>query len=100
MLRETLVRAAEAIDAARLYVVTAALTPGLADRLLQLRSGRRDIAVVWVDSPSFAGNPSIPGAQAAALRLARAGVPVARLGNGDDLRRALSAATARTAVHA
>ena len=99
MLAETL-SGGEAIDAARLYVITGALTPGLAERLLQLRSGQRDIAVVSIDSASFVGNPTATGAQAAGLRLARAGVPVVRLGKGDDLRRALSAATVRTAVHA
>jgi hypothetical protein len=81
-------------------VITGALNPGLAERLLQLRSGQRDIAVVSIDSASFAGNPPSTGAQAAGLRLARAGVPVVRLSKGDDLRRALSAATVRTAVHA
>ena len=56
MVREALgaTGAAEAVDAARLYVVTASLTPQLAARLLALRSTRRDVAVVWVDAPSFA----------------------------------------------
>jgi uncharacterized protein (DUF58 family) len=54
MLRDSLgaTGAAEAIDAARLYVVTAALNPDLAARLLSTRSVRRDVAVVWVDAPS------------------------------------------------
>jgi uncharacterized protein (DUF58 family) len=90
--------AAEAIDAARLYVVTAALNPDLAARLLATRSVRRDVAVVWVDAPSFAGVERVPGpAEAASLRLARAGVPVARLGAGDDVAIALSSAIARRA---
>ena len=50
------------------------------------------MAVVWVDAPSFAGVERVPGpAEAASLRLARAGVPVARLGAGDDVAVALSA---------
>ncbi|HEX5196730.1 MAG TPA: DUF58 domain-containing protein [Gaiellales bacterium] len=100
MLRDTLgaTGAAEAIDAARLYVVTAALNPDLAARLLAMRSVRRDVAVVWVDAPSFAGVERVPGpAEAASLRLARAGVPVARLGAGDDVAIALSSAIARRA---
>jgi hypothetical protein len=40
----------------------------------------------------------VPGpAEAASLRLARAGVPVARLGAGDDVAVALSSAIARRA---
>jgi uncharacterized protein (DUF58 family) len=100
MLRDTLgaTGAAEAIDAARLYVVTAALNPDLAARLLAARSVRRDVAVVWVDAPSFAGVERVPGpAEAASLRLARAGVPVARLAAGDDVAIALSSAIARRA---
>ena len=63
MVREALgaTGAAEAVDAARVYVVTAALTPELATRLLALRSARRDVAVVWVDAPSFAGVERVPG---------------------------------------
>ena len=100
MLRDTLgaTGAAEAIDAARLYVVTAALNPDMAARLLTMRSVRRDVAVVWVDAPSFARVERVPGpAEAASLRLARAGVPVARLGAGDDVAIALSSAIARRA---
>ena len=100
MLRDTrgATGAAEAIDAARLYVVTAALNPDMAARLLTMRSVRRDVAVVWVDAPSFARVERVPGpAEAASLRLARAGVPVARLGAGDDVAIALSSAIARRA---
>src|SRR5207247_2119766 len=87
---------AEAVDAARLYVVTAALTPALATNLLALRSARRDVAVVWVDAPSFAGVARVPGAaDAASLQLARAGASVARLSAGDDVGEVLSAAISR-----
>jgi uncharacterized protein (DUF58 family) len=93
--------AAEAVDAARLYVVTASLTPVLASRLLALRSARRDVAVVWVDAPSFAGVERMPGpADAASLQLARAGASVARLRADDDVKAVLSAAIARSAGHA
>src|SRR6478736_7050529 len=44
------------VDAARVYVVTAAMSAQLAERLLGLRSAQRDVAVVWVDAPDFAGN--------------------------------------------
>ena len=94
MLAETL-SGAEVIDAARLYVVTGALTPGLAERLLQLRTSQRDVAVVSVDAAGYAGNPTPSGVQAAALRLSRAGVPVVRVARGDDLRRVLSAASVK-----
>jgi len=100
MVREALgaTGAAEAVDAARVYVITGALTPELATRLLALRSARRDVAVVWVDAPSFAGVERVPGAaDAASLQLARAGVAVARLGAGDDVGLALSSAIARRA---
>jgi uncharacterized protein (DUF58 family) len=93
--------AAEAVDAARLYVVTASLTPALASRLLAMRSARRDIAVVWVDAPSFAGVQRVPGeTDAASLQLARAGVSVARLRADDDITAVLSAAISRSASNA
>jgi uncharacterized protein (DUF58 family) len=94
--------AAESVDAARLFVVSAALTPALADRLLALRSYRRDIALVWVDAPTFAGRTTGHGPEeAASLQLARAGVPVARLRAGDDVGAVLSATTvAREYAHA
>jgi uncharacterized protein (DUF58 family) len=103
MVREALgaTGAAEAVDAARLYVVTATLTPALATRLLAMRSVRRDVAVVWVDAPSFAGVERVPGeSDAASLQLARAGVSVARLRADDDVSSVLSAAIARSASHA
>ena len=103
MVREALgaTGAAEAVDAARLYVVTATLTPALATRLLAMRSGRRDVAVVWVDAPSFAGVQRVPGeTDAASLTLARAGVSVARLRADDDVSSVLSAAISRSASHA
>jgi uncharacterized protein (DUF58 family) len=100
MLRDSLgaTGAAEAIDAARLYVVTGALTMDLATRLLALRSVRREVAVVWVDAPSFAGALRTPGApDAASLRLAQSGVDIAHLVAGGDVVTALSSAVRRRA---
>src|SRR3954453_7953753 len=91
--------AAEAVDAARLFVVTAAVSPALADRLLALRSARRDVALVWVDAPTYAGRRTEPGREdGASLRLAHAGVSVARLRHGDDVAAVLSATGVRRAV--
>jgi uncharacterized protein (DUF58 family) len=94
--------AAESVDAARLFVVTSAPSPGLTDRLLALRSSRRDVALVWVDAPTYAGRETRPGPeQAATLQLAAAGIPVARLVAGGDVAGALSATAIRKeAVHA
>jgi hypothetical protein len=66
-----------------------------------MRSARRDVAVVWVDAPSFAGVERVPGeTDAASLQLARAGVSVARLRADDDVSTVLSAAISRSASHA
>ncbi|HYW29694.1 MAG TPA: DUF58 domain-containing protein [Gaiellales bacterium] len=91
--------AAEAIDAARLYIVTGALSPQVASRVLALRSARRDVAVVAVDAASFAGVEHVPGsADSAALQLAASGVAVARVRAGDDIGDVLSSAMARKAA--
>ena len=74
------------------------MSAALAERLLALRSGQRDIAVVWVDAPDFAGNGSDTAQDAAALRLTRSGVALARVRQGDDVGRALSAPTLRLVV--
>ena len=86
------------VDAARVYIVTAAMSAALAERLLGLRSAQRDVAVVWVDAPDFAGNGGDTAQSAAALRLTRSGVPMARIRLGDDVGRALSAPTLRLVV--
>jgi uncharacterized protein (DUF58 family) len=91
--------AAEAVDAAQLYIVTGALGPQMANRVLALRSARRDVAVVSVDAASFAGVEHVPGAaDAAALQLAASGVAVARVRAGDDIGEVLSSAMARKAA--
>jgi hypothetical protein len=86
------------VDAARVFVVTAAMSAQLAERLLALRSAQRDIAVVWVDAPDFAGNGADTAQNAAALRLTRSGIPMARIRRGDDVGRSLSAPTLRLVV--
>jgi uncharacterized protein (DUF58 family) len=90
------------LDASWVFVVTAATSPALAERLVALRGPRREVALVWVDGASFGGRalPAPGPADAAALRLARAGVPVARVRRGDDLSAALSSARLRTVAHA
>lgn len=81
-----------------LVVVTSLLEPGLVRRLLERALTHRPVALVHIDAPTFAGRPSIP--QAALLQLQAAGVPVAVVRRGDDLRQALGGmpATARSAA--
>ncbi len=77
------------LEAQRLYLVTAELTPRLADRVGTL-AVRREIAVAWVDARTWNGARAEPGlAEGVALTLARMGVPLARVRRGDDLRRVL-----------
>jgi hypothetical protein len=79
------------LDALRLYLVTASLTPRLGDRLVAMQFGRVDVAVVWVDARTWGRERPEPGApDGVALRLARAGVPIARVRRGDDVRAALA----------
>jgi uncharacterized protein (DUF58 family) len=73
--------------AGELVVVTAVLEARALDRLLAAAS-RQVVSVIWVDAPSFAGRPT--RAPVGVLRLAAAGVPVAAVRRGDDLRAALS----------
>lgn len=71
-----------------LVVVTSRLEQGLVRRLLERALSHRPVALVHVDAPTFAGRLSTP--QAALLQLQAAGVPVAVVRRGDDLRQALS----------
>jgi len=75
-----------------LVVVTSRIEPGLVRRLLERALSRRPVALVHVDAPTFAGRPSTP--QPALLQLQAAGVPVAVVRGGDDLRQALSGSPA------
>ena len=77
-----------ATRALELIVVTARLEPALVERLVQRSAARRNTAVVWIDSASFAGRPR---QEPALLRLSAAGLPVAVVRSGDDLRHALGA---------
>lgn len=74
-----------AARAVELTVVTAALSPALVDRLVARAHGRRGVAIVYVDAPTFAGAAASADTRAALLRLQAAGVPVAVLRRGDDL---------------
>jgi hypothetical protein len=75
-----------AARALELVVVTARLEPALVERMVQRSAARRNTAVVWIDTASFAGRPR---QEPALLRLSAAGVPVAALRHGDDLRHVL-----------
>ena len=82
--------AGPAANAPDLSVVTSSLTTRLADRLARRTAGRRGTAVVLVEPNSFL--PDAPpesqhslDTQAALLRLAQAGIPVAIVRKGDVL---------------
>ena len=79
-----------AARSAELTVVTASSAPELVDALIRRVAGRRRAAVVFVDASSFAvagaSRQPVPGL----LRLQAAGLPVAVLRAGDDLRAVLS----------
>jgi uncharacterized protein (DUF58 family) len=86
-----------AAQALELVVVTARLEPALVERLVQRSAARRHTGVVWIDTASFAGKPR---QEPALLRLTSAGVPVAVLRRGDDLRDVLGAPALREAIRA
>jgi uncharacterized protein (DUF58 family) len=79
-----------AARALELTVVTADLSPALADRLIQRVLGRRGASLVFVDAVSFAPGRHGRRREPALLRLQAAGVPVALLRHGDDLAAVLS----------
>lgn len=85
-----------AADAQELVVVTASLTAGLADRLVQKAYQRHAVSLVWVDAASFNGAVRRP--EPDLLRVQTAGIPVAVLRRGDDLRARLSAGRAARAA--
>jgi uncharacterized protein (DUF58 family) len=92
-----------ASNALDLTVVTSGLTARLAERLLRRSAARRGTSLVFVDPASFGaavGQGPALDARAQLLRLERAGVPVAVLRRGDDVRERLSAPSdaARRAV--
>ena len=84
--------AANALD---LTIVTSALSARLAERLARRAAGRRGTAVVLVEPQSFrvggTREAELPvDVRASMLRLARAGVPVSVVRNGDDLQKRLA----------
>jgi len=93
-------RGPDPVDAARVFVITAHVSAPLAERVLALRSAQCNPAVVWIDGVSFNGRKRTrdTGPEAAALRLTRSGVAVARIRSGDDIGRALSAPVLRLVV--
>lgn len=87
--------------ALELTVVTACLTPRLAERLAQRVFQRHAATLVYVDPTSWADEPpaQLDAAVAAqVLRLERAGVPVAILRRGDSLAAVLGAQRVGAAV--
>jgi hypothetical protein len=87
--------------ALELTVVTAVLTPRLADRLLQRALARHASTLVYVDPVSFAPGQQRErdaGVSAQMVRLERGGVPVAVLHRGDDLTEKLAAQRMGAAV--
>jgi hypothetical protein len=88
-----------AARALEVVVVTARLSPALATKLAQRALTSHGVALVWIDAPSFVGRPT--KAEPELLRLQAAGVPVAVVRAGDDLRTALGGASVpRRVAHA
>jgi uncharacterized protein (DUF58 family) len=87
-----------AARALELVVVTSRVEPGLVHRLLERARSRRPVALVHVDAPTFAGRASNP--DPALLQLQAAGIPVAVVRRGDDLRQALGGIPASAPVAA
>jgi uncharacterized protein (DUF58 family) len=88
-----------AARALEIVVVTARLAPALATKLVQRALTSHGVSLVWIDAPSFAGRPT--KADPELLRLQAAGVPVAVVRAGDDLRTALGGASMpRRVAHA
>jgi hypothetical protein len=81
-----------------LVVVTARLEANVVDRLVHRAQAQRRVSVVYVDAPTFVGAP--PTRDASLLRLQGAGVPVAVVRSGDDLRDVLSPAAVAEISHA
>jgi uncharacterized protein (DUF58 family) len=93
-------RGPDPVDAARVFVITAGMSPLLAERVLGMASSQCEPAVVWIDGASFAAGKrrKDTGPESAALRLTRSGVAVARIRSGDHVGQALSAPVLRLVV--
>ncbi len=87
-----------AAQALELVVVTARLEHRLGDRLVQRAQAHRGASLVFVDTASFAGRRARPEPEL--LRLQAAGVQVAVVRPGDDLRTALGLRRAAGAARA
>jgi uncharacterized protein (DUF58 family) len=79
-------------------VVTAGLTPALADRLAQRARARRRVSLVFVDAGSFA-EPARTAPEPLLLRLQTIGIPLAVVRRGDDLAERLGPPTREAAAH-
>ena len=93
-------RGPDPVDAARVFVITAGMSAILAERVLGMASSQCEPAVVWIDAASFAAakRKKDTAPEAAALRLTRSGVAVARIRAGDHVGQALSAPVLRLVV--
>jgi uncharacterized protein (DUF58 family) len=93
-------RGPDPVDAARIFVITAGMSAILAERVLGMSSSQCEPAVVWIDAASFAAakRKKDTAPEAAALRLTRSGVAVARIRAGDHVGQALSAPVLRLVV--
>jgi uncharacterized protein (DUF58 family) len=93
-------RGPDPVDAARVFVITAGMSAALAERVLGMTSSQCEPAVVWIDAASFAAakRKKDTAPEAAALRLTRSGVAVARIRAGDHVGQALSAPVLRLVV--
>jgi uncharacterized protein (DUF58 family) len=93
-------RGPDPVDAARIFVITAGMSAILAERVLGMSSSQCEPAVVWIDAASFAAakRKKDTAPEAAALRLTRSGVAVARIRAGDHVAQALSAPVLRLVV--
>ena len=88
-----------ATQAMELVVVTALLTPSLADALLERAFARRPTSLALVDAASFGPDEAQPLRDPALLRLQASGVPVAVVRRGDDLAAKLSGLAEALAAH-
>ncbi len=91
------VETSAAARALELAVVTARVDGPLVVHLVQRALSRRRVSVVYVDAPTFAG--AAPRKEPGLLRLGAAGIPVAVIRAGDDLRRCLEGELVSEASH-
>jgi uncharacterized protein (DUF58 family) len=88
-----------AAQAGELIVVTAALTRPLAEAMVERVHAHRSTSLVLVNAASFDGRGAVPLREPLLLRLQAAGVPVAVVGRGDDLKAKLEALPQPAAAH-